>query len=92
LDANTADYVDYVAGPQGGGAMMDAETEFQQRLERKINEAIAYGTEQVASGAAPSFDEYRYRCGFLKALSQMLEMTALVAREMSQPQNPKRVP
>lgn len=72
--------------------MMDAETEFQQRLERKINEAIAEGTLQLASGIAPSFDEYRWRCGFLKALSQMFEMTALVAREMSQPQNAKRAP
>lgn len=45
---------------------------FHSALHKRISEEVQTATESLASGAASSFDHYRYRVGYLSALRDVL--------------------
>ena len=63
--------------------MMGAETEYGERLKKKLAEAIAESERQINEGFADTFENYRYRVGFRKALVQCFDLCAEVERDMN---------
>lgn len=49
-----------------------------QMLEEQIAEKVG----NIAQGALPTFDAYRYSCGYLKALQDVQEFLAELDRDM----------
>ena len=56
---------------------MNLDLRFFQNLEKEILEMLERHAAELSSGKAQSFDDYRYRVGYIKALKDVLE----VARE-----------
>lgn len=46
---------------------------FHAALKRKIEEQISYRRDQICSGAAGSFEDYRNRVGYLQAMNDIIE-------------------
>lgn len=55
---------------------------FHRQLYDLLVPAIAEHTAQIVDGSAKSFDDYRYKCGFLSALQVVLDRCEEVEREM----------
>lgn len=63
--------------------MMDAQTEFRQRLEKKLRSALEEGGDQLARGYAQDYPQYMDRVGYLRGFRQVLDLCAEVEKEMS---------
>lgn len=47
---------------------------FHASLLRKIEEQISFRRDQICSGAAASFEDYRNRVGYLQAMNDIIEI------------------
>lgn len=54
--------------------MITAADEFAQRLRNKLVEAVAEADRQLVENYADSFENYRYRTGYRKALFQCVDV------------------
>lgn len=65
--------------------MTNFESEFHARLSKKLENAIFEATREIVAGGAyvPDFANYQYRVGFLRALTQCLDLCAEVETEMN---------
>lgn len=53
-----------------------------RRVAQMIEEQIAEKVGNIAQGAMPTFDAYRYACGYLKALQDVEEFLDELDRDM----------
>jgi len=65
---------------------MSVETEFQRRLESKLDKVYAEKQEQLAWGicthAANTGEEYTTRCGYLKAIRDIADIIKEVSKSL----------
>jgi hypothetical protein len=60
---------------------------FQRELHRRVQAGIDAGDAALANGNAFSFDDYRYRVGFQRALRQVLEISEEISKDYGKARN-----
>lgn len=57
---------------------------FAARLGKKLANDIEVRVNGISSGAAPSFENYREQCGYLRALREVMEDMKAIEAELKQ--------
>lgn len=68
--------------------MHPADLRLMRLLFKRIREEMEQRTAGVINGSVPDYAEYRSRCGYLRALSDVLEWCEDIERE-SDPPDPR---
>lgn len=61
---------------------MSSSIEFQRNLEELLDKEYSEKLRHLADTAASDFADYKYRCGYLKAIQEVGEMCKRVAIEL----------
>lgn len=61
---------------------MSSSIEFQRSLEILLDKEYSEKLDHLAASAASDFADYKYRCGYLRSITEIKEMCKRVAQEL----------